>query len=170
MDGLLATYLLVLVISAVISGYLTRAVAKDKGHNGTDWFLGGFFLGPLGLIAAAGLSDRKLRRYIRQIGEKQEAIKEELEPKTSKDLRADGYSIGTFELGEDAEDDVIWEKILSMLSSDIANKANRSNSYLNQPLFGGTEFVVNDSKGERLAFASRFEGSMNNYQWEVYLN
>ena len=37
----------------------------------------GLLLGPLWLIAAAGLSDRKLRKYIRQIGEKQEAISPE---------------------------------------------------------------------------------------------
>ena len=161
---------LLLLVAAIPCGFFASEVASGKGYRGTSWFIAGVLFGPLGLIAAAGLSDRRLRKYHRQIGEKQDAIKEELEPKTSKDLRADGYSIGTFELSEDAEDDVIWEKILGMLSSDIADKANRSNSYLNQPLFGGTEFVVNDSKGERLAFASRFEGSMNNYQWEVYLN
>ena len=163
-------FVLLLLIAAIPCGFFASEVASGKGYSGTSWFIAGVLFGPLGLIAAAGLSDRRLRKYLRQIGEKQEAIKEELEPKTSKDLRADGYSIGTFELSEDAEDDVVWEKILSMLSSDIANKANRSNSYLNQPLFGGTEFVVNDSKGERLAFASRLEGSMNNYKWEVYLN
>ena len=89
-------FLLVALLTGVITAYLSSAVAKDKGHDGTPWFWGGFFFGPLGLIAAAGLSDRKLRRYIRQIGEKQEAIKEELEPNTSKNLRPDGYSIGTF--------------------------------------------------------------------------
>ena len=156
MEGLIATYLIVLLISAVISGYLTRAVAKDKGHNGADWFLGGFFLGPLGLIAAAGLSDRKLRRYIRQIGEKQDAIQKEL--------------VGLFMLGENADDDLIWQKILSVLSSDIADKVDRSKSYLNEPLFGGTEFVVNDSKGNCLAIAFRNEGLMNEYQWEVSLD
>ena len=62
-------FLIAFLISAVVIGYLTRAVAKDKGHDGTDWFWGGFLLGPLGLLAAAGLSDRKLRNYIRQIGE-----------------------------------------------------------------------------------------------------
>ena len=63
------------------------------------------------LIAAAGLSDKKLRRYIRQI----------------------------------------WEKILSMLNPEIANKADRSKSYLDDPLLGDTEFVVNDRNGETIA-------------------
>ena len=54
-----------------------------------------------------------------------------------------------------------------MLDSVIANKADRSKSYLNDPLFGTAEFVVNDSNGELLAFASRKESSINTYQWEV---
>ena len=66
-----------------------------------------------------------------------------------------------------------------MLSSDIADKANRSNSYLNQPLFGRVEFVVNDSNGVRLAFATRKQDSIEDSvmasrlkyecQWTVFL-
>ena len=40
-------------------------VAADKGHNGAAWFFGGILFGPIVLIAAAGLSDQTLRRYIR---------------------------------------------------------------------------------------------------------
>tara|TARA_B100000579_G_scaffold256566_1_gene211209 strand:+ start:3795 stop:4289 length:495 start_codon:yes stop_codon:yes gene_type:complete len=158
-----------LIVIALITACLASSIAEDKGHSAGAWGLCGFLFGPLGLIAAAGLSDRKLRRYIRQIGEKQEAIQE---PKTSEEIREEERKekiIGTFQLLKTAEEDAIWEKILSMLSSDLADKADRSNSYLNEPLFGGTEFVVNNSKGERLAFASRIEGLMNNYQWEVSL-
>ena len=126
-------FFLVALLTGVITAYLSSAVAKDKGHDGTPWFWGGFFFGPLGLIAAAGLSDRKLRRYIRQIGEKQDAIKEELEPKTQEDKRPDGYSIGTFKLVKTAEEDEIWEKILSMFNPEIANKADLRNSYLDDP-------------------------------------
>ena len=54
-----------------------------------------------------------------------------------------------------------------MLESVIANKADRSKSYLNDPLFGTAEFVVKDSNGELLALASRKESSINKYQWEV---
>ena len=46
-------------------GFFAGAVAEEKGHNGIAWFFGGFLFGPVGLIAAAGLSDRKLRRYQR---------------------------------------------------------------------------------------------------------
>ena len=64
------TVLLVLVL-LIASGLLAMAVADDKGHNGFNWFLAGVFLGPAGLIAAAGLGDRKLRRYQRFIAEGQ---------------------------------------------------------------------------------------------------
>ena len=38
-----------------------------------------FFFGFFALIAVAGLPDRKLRKYIRQIGEKQNAIEPEVD-------------------------------------------------------------------------------------------
>ena len=64
----------VLLCISVITACLSSSIAQDKGHKAFDWGLAGFLFGPLGLIAAAGLSDRKLRKYIRQIGEKQDAI------------------------------------------------------------------------------------------------
>ena len=60
-----------LIAIALITACLASSIAEDKGHSATAWGLCGFLFGPLGLIAAAGLSDRKLRKYIRQIGEKQ---------------------------------------------------------------------------------------------------
>ena len=64
------TVLLVLVF-VIACGLLAMAVADDKGHSGFNWFLVGLFLGPVGLLAAAGLGDRKLRRYQRFIAEGQ---------------------------------------------------------------------------------------------------
>ena len=71
----------VFVFFGIITAFLSSKVASDKGHNATSWFVAGFLFGPLGLIAAAGLSDQKLRKYIRQIGEKQDAIPLEKEDK-----------------------------------------------------------------------------------------
>ena len=56
------------------SAFYSAQVAHQKGYNGTDWGIGGFFFGTIALIAVAGLPDRRLRKYIRQIGEKQNAI------------------------------------------------------------------------------------------------
>ena len=129
--------------------------------------LWGFLFAPLGLIAAAGLSDRKLRKYIKQIGEKQEAIKAEPLLKTSDEAIKEKV-IGSFELVQAAAD-ADWEKILSLFISEIANKADRSNLYKNTPIFGSIEFVVNDSNSELLVFASRKEYAINKYLWEVSL-
>jgi len=55
-------------------------ISADKGHNGIAWFCGGLFLGPLGLVAVAALSDRKLRRYIRLMAENQGVDLSEAKP------------------------------------------------------------------------------------------
>ncbi|MBU1298213.1 MAG: hypothetical protein KKF20_02705 [Bacteroidetes bacterium] len=44
-----------LVLQAVISGFLSMDIAEKKGHSSGAWFACGFFFGVLGLIAAAGL-------------------------------------------------------------------------------------------------------------------
>ena len=51
--------------------HLLRNHSDNKGHNGFCWFWADLLFGPLGLVAVAALSDRKQRRYIRQIAEKQ---------------------------------------------------------------------------------------------------
>ena len=71
----------VFVFSGIITAFLSSNVASDKCHNATSWFFAGFLFGPLALIAAAGLSDQKLRKYIRQIDKKQDAIPLEKEDK-----------------------------------------------------------------------------------------
>ena len=67
----------VLLVGWIASAFFCASVASEKGYNGTAWAFGGFLFGFFALIAVAGLPDRKLRKYIRQIGEKQQAIKPE---------------------------------------------------------------------------------------------
>ena len=54
-------------------------VAHQKGYKGAAWAIGGFFFGFFALVAAAGLPYRKLRKYIRLIGEKLNLITGNLE-------------------------------------------------------------------------------------------
>tara|TARA_B100000963_G_scaffold323339_1_gene308105 strand:+ start:321 stop:545 length:225 start_codon:yes stop_codon:yes gene_type:complete len=61
--------LFTLLIIAIVLACLTSSIAEDKGHEAVSWGFVGFFLGPFGLIAAAGLSDRVQRKYLRQIAE-----------------------------------------------------------------------------------------------------
>jgi len=45
-------------------GLYTQTLAKAKGYNKDAWFWGGLLYGPIALLAAAGLPDLKLRRYM----------------------------------------------------------------------------------------------------------
>ncbi len=62
---------------------LCAIVAKEKGYVPLAWFFGGLFFGFFALIAAAGLPDLKLRKYIRQI----EGEKNSKEPKSDIDKK-----------------------------------------------------------------------------------
>ena len=43
-------------------GIYAGVIAASKDHNWLPWILGGFLFGPVTLIAAAGLPDKKLAR------------------------------------------------------------------------------------------------------------
>ena len=62
------------LIVFLIAGLFCFNVAEEKGYNGFLWFIGGFLFSFIALVAVAGLPDKKLRKYIRQIGENQNAI------------------------------------------------------------------------------------------------
>ena len=63
----------VVLISAVfaICGMFSLNVADSKGHAQLPWFLAGFLFGPIGLIAACGLGDKRMSRTLRRIAEEQ---------------------------------------------------------------------------------------------------
>jgi len=56
-----------LLLINIISGTLSSSIFGTKGCNGGMWFLAGFLFGPLGLVAAAGLPDQRLRVYLRHL-------------------------------------------------------------------------------------------------------
>ena len=55
----------------IACGLVAMSVANAKHCNGGLWLLGGLLMGPIAVIAAAGLPDRKLRRTMRLIAEAQ---------------------------------------------------------------------------------------------------
>ena len=65
-----------LITIAIVFACITSNIADDKGHDRLEWGVAGFFLGPFGLIAVAGLSDRVQRKYLRKIAENYGEIKE----------------------------------------------------------------------------------------------
>ena len=67
----------ILVIGWIASAFFCAQVANEKGYSTINWCIFGFLFGFFALIAVAGLPDKRLRKYIRQIGEKQNAIEPE---------------------------------------------------------------------------------------------
>ena len=65
------TLLGLVLILWIPCGIYASAIAASKEHNWLPWILGGLLCGPVALIAAAGLPDRKLTRYIRILSEDQ---------------------------------------------------------------------------------------------------
>lgn len=52
-----------IVLIWIVCAILSAVVASSKGRSGFGWFLLGFFLGPLGLLAAIGVSKTEARIY-----------------------------------------------------------------------------------------------------------
>ena len=62
---------LLTLITHVISACLAKTIAGQKARSSQKWFLAGLLFGPLGLIAAAGLTDRHQIVYLRYLAENQ---------------------------------------------------------------------------------------------------
>ena len=75
--------LFVVVIGWLASALFCAILANEKGYLPVAWFFGGLFFGFFALIAAVGLPDKKLRKYIRQI----EGEKNSKEPKSDIDKK-----------------------------------------------------------------------------------
>lgn len=60
MDDSNWVWIIVLILQAIVCAALSSTIAKNKGHSGDTWGMVGFFFGIFGLIAAAGLSDKKV--------------------------------------------------------------------------------------------------------------
>jgi hypothetical protein len=58
---------LLLLVLCTVCGGLSALVAGTKGWNESVWFLIGFLFGPFGLIAAAGMPDRRVRTFLRHL-------------------------------------------------------------------------------------------------------
>ena len=48
----------------LVTGALSSELARLKGHSSIRWFICGLFLGPMGVLAAVGLPDLKLRKIL----------------------------------------------------------------------------------------------------------
>ncbi len=66
------------LVIAFIFTTLCGTTAEDKGYGEFVWGLVGFLLGPIGLLAVVGLSDRVQRKFLRQIAENFGEIKKRM--------------------------------------------------------------------------------------------
>ena len=107
----------VLLLGWIASAFFCGEVAKEKGYGWTSWFIGGLFFGIFALIASAGLPDRKLRRYIRLIGEKQNAI----EIIKSKVQLVDGNTKVSFSMPLDSSKEEVYKELVSVLKVVAVN-------------------------------------------------
>ena len=136
-----------LVILWFASALYCGQVAHQKGYSGAAWAIGGFFFGFFALVAAAGLPDRKLRKYIRLIGEKQNAIevvKETLEV-------VDGNTKISFSMPKDSSKEEIYKELILVLKEGGCKieKYNVTSYDLDIDNWG-KEFIVNSEDKDRL--------------------
>ena len=136
-----------LVILWFASALYCGQVAHQKGYSGAAWAIGGFFFGFFALVAAAGLPDRKLRKYIRLIGEKQNAIevvKETLEV-------VDGNTKISFSMPKDSSKEEIYKELVLVLKEGGCKleKYNVTSYDLDIDNWG-KEFIVNSEDKDRL--------------------
>ena len=105
-----------LVILWLTSGFVAASVAKAKGWSGSSWFWAGFLLGPAGLLGAVGMPDRLLRKYLRQIAARQDALGDQLH-----DCQF---------VASDKSGDEIWRGIIGCAGPALAPFLSRTNSTL----------------------------------------
>ena len=125
-------FLLVLGLAFVCAG-LSRTIASAKGWESSSWAMAGFFFGPLGLIAASGLPDRRLRHYLFELSKQQGVASESLEPQQPTNIDSsstDKFSFN-FKVDDQTTADELWDLILATIREDLKTKASRDNSDLN---------------------------------------
>tara|TARA_B100000482_G_C12588749_1_gene290743 strand:- start:925 stop:1416 length:492 start_codon:yes stop_codon:yes gene_type:complete len=143
-------YLTFFLLVWIGCAFFCGEVAKEKGYGGTSWFIGGLFFGIFALIASAGLPDRKLRRYIRLIGEKQNAIEV---IKENKQLQlVDGNTRVSFSMPKNSSKEDTYKELVDVLKSGgckLGEYNIKSYDFFESAL-GSKEFIVNSEEQDSL--------------------
>ena len=186
---------ILIVFLWILTGIITGIVASDKGHGFGSWTLAGLFLGPIALIAAAGLSDQKLREYIRRIIEpsfaepirfnqkllKRTDLNFESSPKllqeSQSNLREGAQSnsqekyMVDFLLNIDASENEIWKKIIEMFEfryPDLVYLADQSKSKTMSSTSGGKAYLICDSGARKIALAyAKLTYDEGEFHWKI---
>jgi len=126
--------------------------------------MAGFFFGPLGLIAAAGLPDRRLRHYLFELSKQQGVSSESLEPQqpTNTDSSSTYKFSFNFKVDEQTTADELWDLILAALREDIKIKASRDKSDLDTST---ARLFIRATDGSFLVEARRIKRSHGTSYW-----
>ena len=142
-----------LLILSITCGFLAGSVAKSKGWGGTSWFWAGFLLGPLGLLGAAGMPDRLLRKYLRQIAGAQDAL--------GNDLITNKFTTKSYNFDE------AWRNILACVNPAIASLLSRERSSMHlkeieirdiDGFYIGKATVAGEGEGGEVNWTMIFDG------------
>ena len=186
---------LLLIFLWIVTGLTTGVVASDKGHGFGSWTLVGLSLGPLGLIAAAGLSDQKLREYIRRIIDPNLAVPTranqkllnrtylqfDSQPKLlkgSQNISQEGHQryahekyMVDFLLKKDASQNEIWTKVLEMFefrNPDLVYLADQTKSKTMSSPSGGKAYLICDSSERKIALAyAKLSYNEEEFHWKI---
>ena len=164
-----------MLIFGIIFGWIASvifcsSVASEKGYSGTAWGFAGFLFGFFALIAVAGLPDKKLRKYIRQIGEKQKAIKKESEGAEWVEQSSDWGSTIQFVMPTSSNEEEMYKRLISEIGRNKAVKKKfdklKIETYeFSESLLGGREFVLLGKDLRTLFVMTGKELNAIQYQW-----
>ena len=167
----------VLLVGWIASAFFCASVASENGYDGTAWAFGGFLFGFFALIAVAGLPDRKLRKYIRQIGEKQQAIKPENNQDNQSVENQDSQIIETLEgttisfvMPTSSNEEEMYKRLISEIArnKDFKKKFDKLKveSYeFSESFLGGRQFVLLGKDLRTLFVLTGKELNAIQYQW-----
>ena len=181
---------ILIVFLWILTGFTSGVIASDKGHGFGSWILAGLLLGPFGLVAAAGLSDQKLREYIRRTIDPQFMSPIQTNKKllidndhyidASPNLLSEGQRnfeeqktihMVDFLLNKDASEKQIWSKIIDMFefsNPDLVYLADESKSNTITSISGGKAYVICDSAAQKLALAySKTCSDIDKLHWKI---
>jgi len=149
-------WVLLLLISAFICASLCERVADSKGLMSGGWGAAGFLLGPLALIAVAGMPDKRSRRILHAIATQQGAtIIEEAEELASVNMN-DGFTTS-----QKTSEDEIWSKAISALGDELGRSASRAHSQIS-----ANAITIKEQSGRIIARASYTGNVFGLKQWK----
>lgn len=139
------------VICAVFCGKIARA----KGFDQAGWAMAGLLLGPLALIAAAGLPDIRTQRYLSALVEHKGIRLDE----TDSPLETGSPAFTTMHVFSSEE---VWEKTLLQLHPSLKELADIGQSKINR-----NEILVRDRAGKLLARATANGNVTGPKRWTI---